>query len=58
MNALIKVFFPSILENANITPVFKSRFIGSKDNTDLLVYFQLSVKYLRNYNENKFLFEY
>ena len=32
INALIKVFFSSILKNANITPLFKKGFKRSKDN--------------------------
>ena len=48
-----KGVFPSILKNANITPVFKKVLEDQKTITDRLVYFQLSLKYLRNYYQNK-----
>ena len=48
-----KGVLPSILKNANITPVFKKGFRGLKDNSDRLVYFQLFLKYLRNYCQIK-----
>ena len=44
MNALIKVFFQSILKNANITPVFKKVLEDQKRIID-----QLSLKHLRDY---------
>ena len=48
-----KDVFASSLKNANITPVLKKALEDQKTITDRLVYFQLSLKYLRNYYQNK-----